>query len=413
MLISGAEAAHQPLALSGAVTDDGQSVRQPNLNLTVNGAGSEAATTSFRNIGTVGGGTNSSQRRSNLVLFVKSNDNESDGQSRGGNNNSMPSQQSGGANSSNNSLAGKEDGEEGEQEDALSLAVSTATSGASAVMNAVAGATRKPLLTAAIVLLYFILLDIVLLKENERLNRILRRVRATDNDALVLLSASLVRQRKDAKKELHETLAGNDAPATLERLEMIQHRALALEGVCNRSIARLHMQLMFPGSVDDLSFLIEEHVAYDAQLQQLAADELDWVHTVVSSSVVRMSDNVPAWQRFRLGSRAAAFGASAGSASGDNKERGSSTGEDGEESEADTESNPLQNVYLLRAKEPAGSNGAAAAAAAARRTARSKSKGAQREEEETAAGDVLSLFKNRFFAFVLICVLLAAVLRMG
>lgn len=428
MLISGTEAAHPPPAISAAVTEDGQSVRPINLNGTLTVAPSDAPTTSFRNFAAVDRGTVSSQRRGNVVLFVKTNDNESDAPHRGVNNASMPSQHNGGgsANGSDNSQGG--DGEEGgdaEQEDLLSLVVSTVTSGGSTAVNVVTGAARKPLLTAAIVLLYFILLDIVMLRDNERLNRILRRVRATDNDALVVLSSSLVRQLKDARQDLHEALALNDPPATLERLEIIQHRALALERVCNRSLARLHLQLMFPGTPDDLAFLVEQHVDFDRQLQSLAGEELEWMSTVMASSVVQLSDDAaPEGQRFVLGPHAGAHGSVPAGASG-----GAAVAA---EDEAAAPSNPLRNVRLERTKPPGNagtashhpSGGAHSRLERAAAAARGVQSGAGRkgkravpmtevEEAEKAAGGLAGLLKNRFVAFFLICVLLAAVLRMG
>ncbi|KPI87691.1 hypothetical protein ABL78_3229 [Leptomonas seymouri] len=427
MLISGANASQSTVAPSAAMTEDGQSVRQLNLNFTGNGTTSDAQTASFRYAGTTERGPASLQRRGNLVLFVKSSDNESDGQQRPINNASLQSQQNGSGgkgSNSDNSQTDTEEGEEEEQENLLSHVISTVSNSGSSVLNSVIGAARKPLLTVAIVLLYFLLLDIVMLVSNERLNRVLRRVRAADNDALVLLSSSLVRQLRGAKKDLYDTVAQSNPPETLERLEMIQHRVLALQRVCNRSIARLHAKLAFPGSAEDLAFLIEEHVAYDAQLQHLATKELEWLHTIMSSSVVHLSDEVPEGQRFVFGSHAAAYGATAGSTGG---------GSEGKEKleregamEAGAQSNPLRNVRLERVQEPAGGSGAAnrvsaqprsrlarAASAAKQQKAHGNGEGTQDEAAEGVVGGILLLLKNRCIAFGIICLLLAAVLRMG
>jgi hypothetical protein len=446
MLISGTETSHAPTHAttvpSAAITEDGQSVRQPNPNTTITAATSEAPT-GFRNPAAVDRGTVSSQRRGNLVLYVKSNDNESDGQPRGATNALMLSQQNGGASSDNSQGEHKDEDGDGEREDLVSLVVSTLTNTGSSVMNTVTGVAHKPLLTTAIVLLYVILLDIVLLTNNELLNRVLRRVSATDNDALVLLSASLMRQMKEARRDLHDTLAMRNPPTALERLETVQRKALALERVCNRSLARLHMRLLFPGSVDDLTFLIEQHVDFDAQLQKIAGEELEWARTVLSSSVVHMRGGVPEGQRFLLGSHAAIYntvgsgdsnGNSGGATSLDAVERHGSNGEDAEEA-ADAQSNPLRNVRLERVKKtisisasaasrlPTQTNAHAARAAAAaakqrqlRLLRKDKDNGAALEEEmeeEEGAGGLLSLLKNKYVAFMIICVLIAAVLRMG
>lgn len=455
MLISGAETARPTAAQSTAVTEDSQSVRQPNQSGVVNGTASDAPTMTFRNLGaldryTADRNTVVSQRRGNLVLFVKSNENESDGASRTVNNASITAQpNSGGGNNSNSPEADdEEDNNKGEKEDLASLVVSTLSNGGSSVVNAVMGAAQKPLLTTAIVLLYFILLDMVMLQDNERLNRVLRRVRATDNNALILLTTSLTQQKNDAKADLHDALALRNPPTTLERLEMAQHKVLALERVCNRSLARLHMQLMFPGTIDDLAFLVEEHAAYEAQLQRLARDELEWMSTVMSTSVVHASDDVPEGQQFVLGSHAAAYstpsraGEAAAAAYGGAEKGDTQVANDPEVAEElRALSNPLHNVRLERVTKPnnghqhgnknnnnAGSSartaqaksnfGRAAAAVERRRRLRREGKTAELEAEvevevEVAAGDLLSLLKNQIVAFLLICLLLAGVLRMG
>ncbi|KAG5501455.1 hypothetical protein JKF63_03284 [Porcisia hertigi] len=424
MPVSGAEDSQFPgAAMSTPPTDDGRSTNYANADA----AASEGVpATSFRLQVPVDRDTTSSQQRrgGNLVLYVKSNDTESEAASRGTTRMAQLVPENGaGANSERGSLVEEysENADQG-QESLLSLLLSASTSAIESVRSMASGVTCKPLVTASLVLLYFILLDIVLLSGNERLNRVLRRMRAADNDALLLLSTNLLRQVTDAKREWKDALDGSSSDVVNRELEMAQQSVKGLERVYNRSVSRLHARLMFPGTVDDLFFLIEEHSTFDDRLRDLAAHEMNWVTTVMAGHAVQAgSSGVEASSPHTLDSADSATCASS-SGSGDGCE---SLPAD-EERNADADLNPLRNVRLQRvdgdgtwARQESDSYSklsyASVRGAAASRqqpgstsAALSKQKGVRR-----VVRGVLSVLKNKCVAFLLMCALLSAVLRMG
>ncbi|CAC9499415.1 conserved hypothetical protein [Leishmania infantum JPCM5] len=407
-----------PVATSGAPTDDGQSTRQLHANMI---SSEEVPTASFRAHMPYERSTISSKQRrgGNLVLFVKSSENESEAAPRG--TSFAPQQQqanSSGADGDVESVTDEGDENVGkDREDAPSLVISTVADAVGSVGSMATGATRRPLVTAALVLLYFILLDLVLLSGNERLNRVLRRMRAAEDDALILLSTSLVRQMAEAKRELRDAVTQRGGKVKTELFEMARHKVEALERVCNRSISRLHAKLMFPGSVEDLLFLIEAHATYDERLRELAANELHWATTVMTGHVVHAGgDGVEESRPHGLGTaRPAAHSSAAG---GD--------AHPSEEGDTDAALNPLRNVRLQHVRQYRAPTKFAARSYARRPSTEAKSAATSRRQSggtstfasavsvvKTTARGLLEVVSNKLVAFLLICVLLSAVLRMG
>ncbi|KAG5475338.1 hypothetical protein LSCM1_03451 [Leishmania martiniquensis] len=411
-----------PLAPSGLPTDDGQSPRQPNANA----ASSEGAPTSFRAYMPFDRSTISSQQRrgGNLVLFVKPNESESEAASRVPAFTSVPQPQQpqangGGVVSEVGSFSEEADETvSGAAEKPLAIGASALTGAVGSVGSVATGVARKPLLIAALVLVYFILLDIVLLRGNERLNRVLRRMRAAEDDALILLSASLVRQTAEAKRELRDAVAKGTGSDARGGLEMAQRKVRALEKVCNRSISRLHAALMFPGSVDDLFFLIEAHATYDDMLRDLAVHELDWATTVMAGHVVQTGGGVVEELQIRApgaGGPVAHSPAAHGSESPPT-----------EEGRTDAALNSLRNVRLHRVREgvapdtPASNSYSQRGYTGARGTTdwRRQAGSAKRfasllRGATKVAGGVLAILRLKYIAVMLICVMLSAVVRMG
>ncbi|KAG5475595.1 hypothetical protein LSCM4_04177 [Leishmania orientalis] len=412
-----------PPATSGAPTDDGQSTRQ----LTANAASPEGVpATSFRAYMPFDRSTISSQQRrgGNLVLFVKPNENESEVASRVPTFASMqqlqqPQANGGGANGDVGSPSEEvNESVSGAGESALSVGASAFTGAIGSVGSVATGMARKPIFTAALVLIYFILLDIVLLSGNERLNRVLRRMRAVEDDALILLSASLVRQTAEAKRELRDAVAEHSGSEAKEAIEKVRGKVGVLERVCNRSVSRLHGMLMFPGSLEDLFFLIEAHAMYDDRLRDLAVHELRWATTVMAGHVVQAGGGgVEESQTQALGSGGAATQSSAMQGSKHPPTEGEGV---------DAASNPLRNVRLHRVREgvapamPAGDSysqsrytGARSTAALRQQADNAKKLASQLRGLQKVIEGLLALLRMKYVAFILICVMLSAVLRMG
>lgn len=407
-----------PMATSGAPTDDGQSTRQLPANTTWS---EEVPPASFRVHMPYERSTISSKQRrgGNLVLFVKPNENESEAASRSTPfSPQQPQANDSGADGDVESVS--EEGNENvskDQEDAPSLVISIVAGAVGSVSSMATGATRRPLVTAALVLLYFILLDLVLLSGNERLNRVLRRMRAAEDDALILLSTSLIRQMAEAKRELQDAVTQRRGNVETGGLEMARHKVEALERVCNRSISRLHAKLMFPGSVEDLLFLIEAHATYDERLRELAAHELHWTTTLMAGHVVHAGrDGVEESSPHAPGTtQPAAHSPAAGGYANPSAEKG----------DTNATLNPLRNVRLQHVREyrvPTKlaassyarrlSTGAKSAAASRRQSGGTSTFGSAVSVVKMAQG-LLELISNKLVAFLLICVLLSAVLRMG
>ncbi|CAJ1029020.1 hypothetical protein Q4I30_005045 [Leishmania utingensis] len=407
-------------AASGALTDDVQSPRQANAI----GTSSEGmTTTSFRAPLPFDRCTISSQQRrgGNLVLFVKSNENESEVASRGTTLGSQQQQYSNGGCADGNIESSSEEGDQSvskDQERLLSAVVSASAGAIGSVGSITTSAARKPLVIAALVLLYFILLDIVLLSGNERLSRVLRRMRAADDDALILLSTSLVRQMSEAKREVRDAVTERGRNMKVKELAMARQKVEALERACNRSVSRLHAKLMFPGSIDDLFFLIEEHSTYDERLRDLAAHELLWTTTVMTEQVVQVSGGGAEESRSR--------------APGTTRPATHLWAEDGDElpsvekENVDAELNSLRNVRLHRVRGNKAPGMSARSSYAQRRYTGARGTAALRWQSghtnsftfavhgaKKALGGLLTVLRNKCVAFVLICVLLSSVLRMG
>ncbi|KAG5475858.1 hypothetical protein CUR178_03571 [Leishmania enriettii] len=409
-----------PPAASGAPTDDGQSTRQ----LAANAASPEGVpATSFRAYMPFDRSTISSQQRrgGNLVLFVKPNENESEVASRVPTFASMQQQQAngGGANSDVVSLSEEVDESVSVAGENPLSGCASAFKGAIGLVGSVAsGVARKRIFTAALVLIYFILLDIVHLSGNERLNRVLRRMRAVEDDALILLSASLVRQTVEAKRELRDAVSGHSGNEAKEAIEKARGKVGVLERVCNRSVSRLHGMLMFPGSLEDLFFLIEAHAMYDDRLRDLAVHELRWATTVMAGHVVQAGGGgVEESQTQALGAEGAATQSSAMQGS-----KRPPTQDEG----VDAASNPLRNVRLHRVREgvapamPAGDSylqsrytGTRGTAALRQRAGNAKKLASQLRVLQKVIEGLLALLRMKYVAFILICVMLSAVLRMG
>ncbi|GET89752.1 hypothetical protein, conserved [Leishmania tarentolae] len=405
------------VAASGAPTDDCQSTRQPHGNTT---SSEGVPTASFPAHMVYERSTISSKQRrnGNLVLFVKSNENEVESASKG----TMfvsASQQANGSGADGGVESASEEGEGNvgkEQDDTPSLIVSAVTEAIGSVRSVATGAMRKPLVTTTLVLLYFILLDLVLLSGNERLNGVLRRMRAAENDALILLSTNLVHQLAEVKRELQDAVTQRDVKAKTKEIEMARYKAEALERVCNRSITRLHTKLMFPGSVQDLLFLIEAHTTYDERLRELAAHELHWGKTVMTWHVVHDGgDDLEGMRPYTPGTSRPATHLSV-------------AGDDArplaEEEDMDTSWNSLRNVQLQHvtqyseltmSREPRygrRSSTRAKGAVALPRQSGGTSTFASTVLVKTARG-LLAVLKNKLVACLLIFVLLSAVLRMS
>lgn len=168
-------------------------------------------------------------------------------------------------------------------------AVSTLTTSLEKVgggLPSLAAALTKPVVSAAAIFLFFLIVDLYTLMQARRsVQQILDSTTAI-NDQMVSLTAHLAEQHA-RQQEYVEALAEpyrRSSPADVERA---RETLRGLAKTKNHSIFALHRHLGYPGHPADIQFLIEQHVNYELRMQKLVESELEWMRVAQNSVVAR------------------------------------------------------------------------------------------------------------------------------
>ncbi|RNE99800.1 hypothetical protein TraAM80_07992 [Trypanosoma rangeli] len=130
--------------------------------------------------------------------------------------------------------------------------------------------------TGLLVFIFFMVMFIFLLHVAERRIQWVSRVVTYYNEQNLIVAASLTEQLLEKANELNELMK----PFKQTPGDVLEKATMALEEmteVRDASVKQLHSLMFYPGPVDDIKFLLEEHVAYKMNLARMIKEELQWL----------------------------------------------------------------------------------------------------------------------------------------
>nr|CCC94758.1 conserved hypothetical protein [Trypanosoma congolense IL3000] len=142
--------------------------------------------------------------------------------------------------------------------------------------SAVRDMRRIPYMTAMLVFVFFLLSFMFLLLVSEKQAQVAAKLIEHDNRQKLFFAASLVEQylaEVNVAKRLMDPRA-RKPPDAIKRAKLVVEELGAL---CNDSIKQLHQRLIHIGPAEDIKFLLEEHVAYEANVARLIKEEMKWL----------------------------------------------------------------------------------------------------------------------------------------
>ncbi|RNF11974.1 uncharacterized protein Tco025E_06544 [Trypanosoma conorhini] len=174
-----------------------------------------------------------------------------------------------------------------------------------AVRNAFPGVVNPPKrrcgFTGLLLFIFFMVVFIFLLHVAEDRMQWLSRIVTYYNEQNLLIATSLTEQMLEKADELNELMK----PFKRTPAAALEKATRTLEGVTelrDASVEQLHSRMLYPGPVDDVKFLLEEHVAYKMNLARMVKEELQWLDEKKQESYGRRTHpNEAALDRKRLG----------------------------------------------------------------------------------------------------------------
>lgn len=114
-------------------------------------------------------------------------------------------------------------------------------------------------------------------------------IHALQNRQLVTLASALTDQTV-TKEVLAEEIQAPYRHASAIDIERAVEEMEKLQQAQNRSITTLHAKLAYPGPVEDVKFLVEQHVLYERRVQGLVRKELRWLqaHSTARANRARL-----------------------------------------------------------------------------------------------------------------------------
>ncbi|ESL09756.1 hypothetical protein TRSC58_02520 [Trypanosoma rangeli SC58] len=131
-------------------------------------------------------------------------------------------------------------------------------------------------LTGLLVFIFFMIMFIFILYAAERRIQWVSRVVTYYNEQNLIVATSLTEQVLEKANELNELMK----PFKQTPAEVLEKATMALEEmteVRDASVKKLHSLMFYSGPVDDIKFLLEEHVAYKMNLARMVKEELQWL----------------------------------------------------------------------------------------------------------------------------------------
>ncbi|ORC91691.1 uncharacterized protein TM35_000052870 [Trypanosoma theileri] len=130
--------------------------------------------------------------------------------------------------------------------------------------------------TEILVFVFFFITFIFLLGVTQERIEWMAKISAYNNEQGLLVSTSLTEELLEKSNELNELKMPikRTSPDVLEKASMLMKNISDSREI---SVKLLHSRLLYPGPVEDIKFLLEEHVAYKINLARLVREELEWL----------------------------------------------------------------------------------------------------------------------------------------
>ncbi|KAH9593012.1 hypothetical protein LSM04_004036 [Trypanosoma melophagium] len=130
--------------------------------------------------------------------------------------------------------------------------------------------------TEILVFAFFCITFIFLLGVAQERIEWMAKISAYDIEQSILVSTSLTEELLRKSNEVNELMmpVKRTSPDALEKASMV---IKDLSDSRELSVKLLHSRLHYPGPVEDIKFLLEEHVAYKINLARLVREELEWL----------------------------------------------------------------------------------------------------------------------------------------
>ncbi|EKF32009.1 hypothetical protein MOQ_004147 [Trypanosoma cruzi marinkellei] len=130
--------------------------------------------------------------------------------------------------------------------------------------------------TELLVFIFFMVVFIFLFRIAEEQIQWMIRVVTYDNEQNVIVAASLTEQLLEKANEVNELMKPfKRTPSDV--LEKETTKLKEMTKLQEDSIKHLHSRMLYPGPVEDVKFLVEEHVAYKTNLAKIVKEELEWL----------------------------------------------------------------------------------------------------------------------------------------
>lgn len=147
-------------------------------------------------------------------------------------------------------------------------------------------AIRKPLVTAAIVFVFFLLCNVLILVHTKSIIQTLLDVSVAQNDEQLTIASSL-----SASYLAMLTKATEIDPSDYVEMEKRIDDVYKLREMKDRSIRKLAKSVGYREAEDDIAFLVEQHVAYETHIQSLVQTELEWFYLAESARRARQESH--------------------------------------------------------------------------------------------------------------------------
>ncbi|ESS63995.1 hypothetical protein TcG_01712 [Trypanosoma cruzi] len=130
--------------------------------------------------------------------------------------------------------------------------------------------------TEPLVFIFFMVVFIFLFRIAEEQIQWMIRVVTFDNEQNVIVATSLTEQLLEKANEVNELMKPvKRTPSDV--LEKEKTKLKEMTELQEASIKHLHSRMLYPGPVEDVKFLVEEHVAYKTNLAKMVREELEWL----------------------------------------------------------------------------------------------------------------------------------------
>ncbi|KAG8346039.1 hypothetical protein ERJ75_000193600 [Trypanosoma vivax] len=135
---------------------------------------------------------------------------------------------------------------------------------------------RKSYVTEIFVFLFFMLVFIFIVHTARGHAEGLQRIAERSNHRGILFAVSLVEEQLARATEARKLMAepSGASPGAIKNATEALREVAALRKM---SVQQLHARMLYPGPVEDIEFLLEEHVAYKNNLLRLIQEEMKWL----------------------------------------------------------------------------------------------------------------------------------------